>query len=157
MTSPLSAPPQGGGKRKHVQQTQPPLTRCAGPLTRPAPLSLRDISPHCGESPLKGSHPLWPHGLTPPGPKTDGSCVVGALCAPVQLNDSARFHGRTLFAPTARIRSDVGGGVLDAPANTRTCRADIESAPTHQKIWPRRGQSERGEKALRNVQHSCTF
>ena len=35
----------------------------------------------------------------------------GAHCAPVQLNDSARFHGRTLFAPTAHIRSDVGGGV----------------------------------------------
>ena len=27
----------------------------------------------------------------------------------------------------------------------------------NKKIWPRRGQSERGEKALRNVQHSCTF
>ena len=25
------------------------------------------------------------------------------------------------------------------------------------KFWPRRGQTERGEKALRNVQHSCTF
>ena len=35
----------------------------------------------------------------------------GAQCAPVQLNDSARFPGRTLFAPTAHIRSDVGGGV----------------------------------------------
>ena len=97
----------------------------------------------------------------------------GAQCAPVQLNDSARFHGRTLFAPTAHIRSDVGGGVAgsrsdqspsgalkhtsgpalrddgarcappsaDAPANTRTCRADIESAPTPTKIWPRRGQT----------------
>ena len=29
----------------------------------------------------------------------------------MQLNDSARFPGRTLFAPTAHIRSDVGGGV----------------------------------------------
>ena len=35
----------------------------------------------------------------------------GAQCAPVQLTDSAKFHGRTLFAPTAHIRSDVGGGV----------------------------------------------
>ena len=24
-------------------------------------------------------------------------------------------------------------------------------------IWPRRGQSEKKQKALRNVQHSCTF
>ncbi len=35
-----------------------------------------------------------------------------------------------VFAPTAHIRSDVGGGVLDAPAITRTLRADMESAPT---------------------------
>ena len=71
----------------------------------------------------------------------------GAQCAPVQLNDSARFHGRTLFAPTATVRLSVGGGArcappsADAPANTRTCRADIESAPTPTKIGPRRGQS----------------
>ena len=54
----------------------------------------------------------------------------GAQCAPVQLNDSARFHGRTLFAPTATARLRVGGGVLDAPSNARALRADIESAPT---------------------------
>ena len=51
--------------------------------------------------------------------KIDGSCVVGALCAPVQLNDSARFHGRTLFAPTAHVWLCVGGGVPDAPGKSR--------------------------------------
>ena len=41
--------------------------------------------------------------------KIDGSCVVGALCAPVQLSDSARFHGRTLFAPTSIKKIDPSG------------------------------------------------
>ena len=53
------------------------------------------------------------------------------MCAPVEFYAAAHSHGRTLFAPTAHIRSDVGGGVPDAPAITRTLRADIESAPTH--------------------------
>ena len=55
---------------------------------------------------------------------------VGALCAPVEFYAAAHSHGRTLFAPTAHIRSDVGGGVPDAPAITRALRADMESAPT---------------------------
>ena len=153
----VSGPPLGGEGWSGVAKSWLPATPQSPTVT----------------APLKGSHPLWPHGLTPPGPKTDGSCVVGALCAPVQLNDSARFHGRTLFAPTAHIRSDVGGGVAgsrsdqcpsgalirtsgpalldggarcappsaDAPANARALRADMESAPTSTKIWPRRGQS----------------
>ena len=31
----------------------------------------------------------------------------GAQCAPVQLNDSARFHGRTLFAPTTYPKNAI--------------------------------------------------
>ena len=54
-------------------------------------------------------------------------------------------------------KGGVGGGVPDAPSNARALRADIESAPTPTKIWPRRGQTERGKKALRKAQHSCAF
>ena len=35
----------------------------------------------------------------------------GAHCAPVRFSGNTRFSGRTLFAPTAAVRSDVGGGV----------------------------------------------
>ena len=55
----------------------------------------------------------------------------GEQCSPEGFYAAAHCHGRTMFAPTAHIRSDVGGGVPDAPAITRTLRADIESAPTH--------------------------
>ena len=86
----------------------------------------------------------------------------GAHCAPVRFSGNTRFSGRTLFAPTAAVWSDVGGGVAgsrsdqcpsgalnrtsgpalldggarcappsaDAPADARTLRADMESAPT---------------------------
>ena len=39
----------------------------------------------------------------------------------------------------------------------KTPRADIESAPTAKRFWPRRGQTEKGSKALRKMQHSCIF
>ena len=35
----------------------------------------------------------------------------GAHCAPVRFSGNTRFSGRTLFAPTAAVWSDVGGGV----------------------------------------------
>ena len=36
------------------------------------------------------------------------------VCAP-GVGDSARLRGRTMFAPTAHVWLDVGGGVPDAP------------------------------------------
>ena len=62
----------------------------------------------------------------------------------------AARHLPTLWGVTLYTRGPlgarVGGGVPDAPV-----------APPVELFWPRRGQSEKGSKALRKMQHSCIF
>ena len=53
-----------------------------------------------------------------------------------------------MFAPTAHVWLDVGGGVLDAPADARDFRADIESAPT-KKILAPEGSDGEGQKSVK--------
>ena len=79
-------------------------------------------------------------------------CPSGALIAARPRNAApyTRPHGgcrgeHCSPAKISRCRQIPGRMQASAPTETKGC------------IWPRRGQSERGEKALRNVQHSCTF
>ena len=71
-------------------------------------------------------------------------------------------------SPKKLQRRTIPRGVEDAAPYTQPykgCRGEHcsparvsrRSPPTHQKFWPRRGQTERGKKALRKAQHSCAF
>ncbi len=73
-----------------------------------------------------------PGGVKPPPYNTIGKWDRrGEQCSPVEFYGYARFHGRSMIAPTAHVWSAVGGGVLDAP------------------FWPRRGQYEEGPKSVK--------
>ena len=64
----------------------------------------------------------------------------GAQCAPGELSDSARLHGASRTPPpTAYMQISVYPWRADASIGPYRTR--VES------IWPRRGQSERSEKA----------
>ena len=86
----------------------------------------------------------------------------GAQCAPVRFIGYARPRGRTMFATTATMRQDVGGGVPDAPADARNFRADIESAPTEKILAPEgsigeEAKSVKKRAALLHVLAFCFF
>ena len=78
------------------------------------------------------------------------------LCGYMKLPGASRTP-----PPTSPHVRGVGGDACIAPQiSTYPMRADDEHRPLQNEgrdIWPRRGQSEKKQKALRNVQHSCTF